>query len=121
MKFEFDRLLEVVGDNPIHRLIYKQDFAQLVHYFKAGIFNSDNINCKDHRGNTPILLAGKLAPDNIEYLKAVNYLFDKGANGKLRDANGWSLMDEAINQKNTRLLAIVFDQLNRRKKERWER
>ena len=30
-------------------------------------------------------------------------------------------MDEAISQQNTRLLAISFDQLNRRKKERWER
>ncbi len=30
-------------------------------------------------------------------------------------------MDEAISQQNTRLLAIVFDQLNKRKKERWER
>jgi hypothetical protein len=37
-----------------------------------------------------------LSPKDDEYLKAVNYFFDKGANGKLRDLNGWSLMDEAI-------------------------
>jgi hypothetical protein len=37
-----------------------------------------------------------LAPKDDEYLKAVNYLFEKGANGKLRDSSGWSLMDEAI-------------------------
>ena len=41
-------------------------------------------------------MAAKLAPKSDEYLKAVNYLFDKGANGKLRDGYGWSLMDEAI-------------------------
>jgi ankyrin repeat protein len=60
------------------------------------VFNQENINEKDHRGNTAIMLAGKLAPLSDEYLKAVNYLFEKGANGKLRDAYGWSLMDEAI-------------------------
>jgi ankyrin repeat protein len=54
------------------------------------------LNIKDHRGNTPIILAAKLAPKDDEFLKAVNYLFEKGANGKLRDGNGWSLMDEAI-------------------------
>jgi hypothetical protein len=54
-------------------------------------------------------------------LKAVNYLFDKNANGKLRDGSGWSLLDEAIGQQNTRLLAISFDQLNLKKKLKWER
>ena len=44
------------------------------------------------------MLAGKLAPKDDEYLKVVNYLFEKGANGKLRDMYGWSLMDEAISQ-----------------------
>ena len=39
-----------------------------------------------------------MAPAGDEYLKAVNYLFEKGANGKLRDGSGWSLMDEAISQ-----------------------
>lgn len=54
-------------------------------------------------------------------MKAVNYLFDKNANGKLRDGSGWSLLDEAIGQQNTRLLAISFDQLNLKKKLKWER
>lgn len=80
----------------MHRLLYKKDFGMLVQNFKRGIFNLDNMNEKDHRGNTPILLAGKLAHTDDEYLKAVNYLFERGGNGKLRDANGWSLMDEAI-------------------------
>ena len=77
--------------------------------FKNKTFNLDNINQKDHRGNTPILLAGKLAHLDDDYLKVVNFLFDQGANGKIRDVSGWSLMDEAISQQNTRLLAIVFD------------
>jgi ankyrin repeat protein len=79
-------------------LIYKKDFVRLVQYFKRGAFTLDDINQKDHRGNTPIILAGKLSPKDDEFLKAVNYLFEKGANGKLRDSNGWSLIDEAICQ-----------------------
>ena len=51
---------------------------------------------KDCQGNTPILLAGKLAVTDDEYLKCVNFLFRSGCNGKIRDRNGWSLMDEAI-------------------------
>jgi ankyrin repeat protein len=90
-------------------LIYRKDFVRLVQYFKRGAFKEEDINAKDHRGNTPIILASKLAPLDDEYLKAVNYLFEKGANGKLRDGNGWSLLDEAISQQNTRLLAISFD------------
>jgi ankyrin repeat protein len=84
------------GDFPIHRILFKKDFSNLVYGFKNGHFNAENINDKDHRGNTPIILAGKLSPNSDEYLKAVNYLFEKGANGKLRDATGWNLMDEAI-------------------------
>ena len=86
------------GDYPIHRLIFQMNFGELVHLFKNNAFSPDELNRKDLRGNTPILLAGKLAPKDDEFLKAVNYLFEKGANGKLRDGNGWSLMDEAISQ-----------------------
>lgn len=68
----------------------------MVQLFKSGVLNEENINERDLHGNTPILLAGKLAHVDMEYLKAVNYLFEKGANGKIRDSNGWSLMDEAI-------------------------
>lgn len=84
------------GDYPIQRMLFKKDFYNLVRFFKSGVFNVDNLNDKDNRGNTPIVLAGKLTPLDDEYLKVVNYLFEKGANGKLRDFNGWSLMDEAI-------------------------
>jgi ankyrin repeat domain-containing protein 13 len=63
-----------------------------------------------------LLLAGKLSHGDEDYLKCVNFLFKYGCNGKLRDGNGWSLMDEAISQQNPRLLAIAFDWLNMKKK-----
>jgi hypothetical protein len=67
-----------------------------VRLFRTGSFSVENLNQKDHRGNTPIVLAGKLSHIEEDYLRAVNFLFDQGANGKMRDLNGWSLMDEAI-------------------------
>lgn len=76
---------ELACEYPIHYMLYKKDFVRLVQYFKRGAFKEEDLNQKDHHGNTPILLAGKLAPKDDEYLKAVNYLFEKGANGKLRD------------------------------------
>ena len=43
-----------------------------------------------------MLLAGKLALADDDYLKCINFLFKQGCDGKIRDSNGWSLMDEAI-------------------------
>ena len=68
-----------------------------------------------------MLLAGKLSVGNEEYLKCINFLFKEGCDGKIRDKNGWSLMDEAIAQGNSRLLAIAFSWLNVRKKKKVER
>lgn len=45
-------------------------------------------------------------------------MFKSGCNGKIRDGNGWSLIDEAISQGNPRLLAIAFDWMNKTKKEK---
>lgn len=49
------------GEYPIHRLLLKKDFTNLVRFFKLGIFDQENIDTKDNRGNTPLLLTGKLA------------------------------------------------------------
>ena len=73
---------------------------------------------KDHHGNTPLLLAAKLSAQEEEYLKCINFLFKQGCDGKIRDGNGWSLLDEAICQGNSRLLAIAFSWLNIHKKEK---
>jgi hypothetical protein len=64
------------------------------------------------------LIATKLASTDEDYLKCVNFLFKNGANGKIRDGQGWSCLDEAITTQNTRLLATIFDWLNLRKKEK---
>ena len=53
---------ELECDYPIHALLYMKDFVRLVQYFKRGAFTVEDINEKDLRGNTPIILAGKLSP-----------------------------------------------------------
>ena len=80
----------------LHRMIYKKMFPELLKVFKSNKITPDEVNERDHRGNTPLLLAGKLVVNDEEFLKCVNFLFKNGANGKLRDANGWSLIDESI-------------------------
>jgi hypothetical protein len=80
----------------LHRMVFKKMFPELLKVFKSGTISKEVLNQRDHRGNTVLLLAAKLAVDDEDYLKCVNFLFKNDANGKLRDANGWSLIDESI-------------------------
>ena len=77
-------------------MVFQKMFPELLKVFKSNKITEEQINERDHRGNTCLLLAGKLAVEDEEYLKCVNFLFKQNANGKLRDANGWSLIDESI-------------------------
>lgn len=67
------------------------------------------------------MLAAKLSSNEEEFLKCINFLFKQGCDGKIRDASGWSIIDEAIMQSNSRLLGIAFNWLNIRKKEKIKR
>lgn len=104
----------------IHRLIFKKEFSVLLKVFKSQKLPSAALDERDLHGNTPLLLTGKLSLGDEEYLKCLNFLFKSGCNGKLRDGNGWSLIDEAISQQSPRLLAMVFSWLNKAKKVKLE-
>ena len=80
----------------LHRMIFTKKFAELLKVFKSAILTVDHLNERDHRGNTPLLLAGKMSVDDEEFLKCINFLCKQRADSKMRDKNGWSLMDEAI-------------------------
>ena len=77
-------------------MVFSRDYQTLASLFVEGVFTTEDTNLIDHNGNTPLHLAVKLASKNTDYLKAVNYLFDKGANGKLKDGSGWAIMHDAI-------------------------
>jgi hypothetical protein len=80
----------------LHRLIFQKEFATLLKVFRGAKITPEILDERDLNGNTPLLLAGKLSLGDNDYLKCINFLFRSGANGKIRDKNGWSLMDEAI-------------------------
>ena len=63
----------------------------------------------DHRGNTPLLLAAKLSYKNTEYIRIAALLLHHGANPRVKDADGWSIIDEAGEKRNGVLLGLVFD------------
>jgi len=102
-------------------MIFQKRFAELLKVFRSGLLSPDLLNEKDHHGNTPLLLASKLSAMEEEFLRCINFLFKEGCDGKIRDGNGWSILDEAIGQCNSRLLAIAFNWLNTRKKEKIQR
>ena len=45
-------------------------------------------------------------------LKLVNFMLKNGASSKTKDSQGWRIMDEAIQQQNINLLALVFDNMS---------
>ena len=47
-------------------------------------------------------------------------MMKNGASSKTKDRLGWRIMDEAIQQQNINLLALVFDNMSLQKKQKWE-
>ena len=66
-----------------------------------------------------MLLAGKLSKRDEEFLKMCRLLLFHGASTRMKDAEGWSVIDEAVSVSNTRLLAIIFDYALEQKQRRW--
>lgn len=73
------------------------------------------LNSTDHKGNTAIMIAVKLCRNSSEYLAIVEMLADHGSDLHIKDINGWSLVDEAVSQKNRELLSVLFEYLYRQK------
>jgi len=90
--------LEFGGEFPLHKLIFKSSFGEIFKLFNENLISDEQLNEKDKWGNTPLLLAGKLCTIDQEYLKLVGFMFKYNPNGKSRDINGWSLLDEAVSQ-----------------------
>ena len=72
------------------------------------MFTKTEINEKDVNGHTPLLLAGKLAIHDAEYLKAVNIMIEAEAKVKVKDRQGWTLSEIARANRNTQLYSIIF-------------
>ena len=66
----------------IHRMIFMKKFPELLKVFNSNTIKSHELQERDHRGNSPLILAGKLSIDDEEYLKCINFLCKKGADSK---------------------------------------
>lgn len=68
-------------------MVYQKNFKLLKQCLLGNVelFVKDEINEKDHRDNTPLMLAGKLCLHDPDYLLAVNILIEARASIKIKD------------------------------------
>lgn len=65
--------------------------------FKLDI-SIQEINKADSGGNSPLLLAVKMAHKNEEFQNVIKNILRAGGNPKIKDINGWTPLDEAVTQ-----------------------
>jgi ankyrin repeat protein len=91
-------------------MIYRKEFNMIYTLLNSNITNKEEIIEElDHRGNTPLLLAAKLSYKETEYIRIAALLMHHGANTRVKDADGWTIIDEATEKQNGLLMGIVFD------------
>jgi ankyrin repeat domain-containing protein 13 len=109
-------------DYYLHYLIFTCQIASISQFMHIPPRNIGQIiNYPDFNGNTPLFLAVKLCAVSREYLSIVRMLVEHGANLHAKDANGWTMIDEAVSQKNRELVAVLFEYLYIEKMAAWDR
>ena len=56
------------------------------------------VNEVDSQGNSPLMLAVKLAYRHLDYYKIIRVLLENGANPSFKDLKGFSILEEALAQ-----------------------
>lgn len=105
-------LQTVIESHPyyLHYLIYTCQVASISQFLHLTPSNLEEIlNFKDHQGNSSLFLAVKLCNVSREYLAIVRMLIEHGANVHQKDLNGWTMIDEAVSQKNRELVSVLFE------------
>jgi hypothetical protein len=69
------------------------------------------INDYDSLGNTLLHLAVKMAYRHLTYREIIKLLLKNGANPKIKDADGWTCIDEAVAQEDEVVLRLLLDNL----------
>lgn len=105
----------------LHELVFQGDYKSIHHYRKHSYFEYKIlINLIDLRGNTPLMLAAKLLNNGKNYEKIFKYLLNHEADASIKDACGWSLMDEIVIHKNKNACSALFDYLYKEKLNKWK-
>jgi hypothetical protein len=105
----------------LHLMVFRGDYKGISSLWKHS--NSDfraMQDLLDLRGNTPLMLASKLLSSGKTHEKIFKFLLFHGANHKVKDPCGWSIMDEIVIQKNQAACSSFFDHLYREKLLKWK-
>jgi len=106
----------------LNYLVFNGEVSRIKYLCKHKPKNWDSvINEKDSKGNTSLMLAVKLVTKSTSYLKVVKLLLKNSADHTVKDNSGWSLMDEAVSQKNPKLISILFDHMHTQKMLKWSK
>lgn len=74
---------------------------------------TSELNKCDPNGNSPLLMAVKLAHKNEAFQEVIKNILKAGGNPKIKDSNGWTPLDESITQViKTKFMHFKFMSLN---------
>ncbi|KAJ0176842.1 hypothetical protein K1T71_008021 [Dendrolimus kikuchii] len=93
---------EVIARYPIHWLVWNNQHEELKRSLEADEFTLEDIEVKDTRGRTPLLLAVTLG-----YTEVVKVLVDAGADINC-EKDGWTAVQEATATGDAELLSLVL-------------
>ncbi|KAM3962618.1 LOW QUALITY PROTEIN: ankyrin repeat domain-containing protein 13D [Aphomia sociella] len=95
---------EVAQRYPIHWMVWNNQHEELKSSLEANRFTAEDIELKDPRGRTPLLLAVTLG-----YIDSVRALIDAGADVNC-EKDGWTAVQEATATGDSELLSLVLSQ-----------
>jgi len=102
---------------PLHKAVWLADWAKAGALLAAGA----DVNEADAHGATPLMLAVQLRPRAREYEGVIDRLLEAEADPRLRSAQGWSPLDEAVSRGDEQLVARLFAGTQKGLRERWEK
>ncbi|XP_014276141.1 ankyrin repeat domain-containing protein 13D isoform X2 [Halyomorpha halys] len=94
---------DIKKDYPIHLLVWNNVYDELKQYL-AGDGIGDEIEKKDVRGRSPLMLAVTLG-----HLEAAKLLMEKGANVNTVNSEGWNVVQEAVATGDPELVQTVLE------------
>ncbi|XP_037294487.1 ankyrin repeat domain-containing protein 13D isoform X2 [Manduca sexta] len=93
---------EVARRYPLHWLVWNNNHEELKSSLEANKYTSEELELKDPRGRTPLLLAVTLG-----HIEAVRALIDAGADVNC-EKDGWTAVQEATSTGDPALLSLVL-------------
>jgi hypothetical protein len=108
-----EELSEYIEEHPyyLHTMVFEER-EDLIERLAASHPRNirELLDAKDHHGNSALLLAVKLAASNLDMVEA---LLEAGADPNVKDASGWSVLDEAVVKGSATLTGLIFDKMHK--------